>query len=260
MNINEITTNLSSTKSSSTVLPVRPTGLLARVQTISEIPYYVKLLLYGPGGVGKTRFVGEGAPNPVFMDVERSGETFRRIPELSKMPIFIPKNFEEMFKFSQEVVSKKAYETIVVDTIGRAQTNQVRDYLIEETSKPKVTRSKYLPLWGDYRVSTNMLDEFFMFLQEAPIHVIFIAHDRVYIDPDSGQVTRITPDLTPSLSKALTELINVVAYMDASTDIRGQIERKLIVNPINKIEAKNRLNIQENMIKNPNFSEIFLTN
>lgn len=232
-------------------------SILDRVQLIEDMPYFVKLLLYGPGGVGKTRFIGEGAPTPVFMDVERSGETFRRIPELAKTPIFVPKDFEDMFEFSKAVVKAKRYDTLVVDTIGRAQTNQVRDYLIVETNKPKVTRSKYLPLWGDYRVSTNMLDEFFVFLQEAPIHVVFIAHDRVYLNED-GQITRICPDLTPALSKALTELINVVAYMDATTDIMGKIERKLIVNPINKIEAKNRLNIQELSIKNPNFKDIFL--
>jgi len=55
-------------------------GLLERVQQIKDTEYFIKLLLYGRYGAGKTRFAAD-APNPVWIDLERSAETFRRIPE-----------------------------------------------------------------------------------------------------------------------------------------------------------------------------------
>lgn len=232
-------------------------SLLERVQTVKDTEYFVKLLLYGPYGSGKTRFCGY-APNPVWIDVERSTETFRNIPELADTKLFVPLSFEEMFQFCRDVVRQKAYETIVIDTIGRTQDNQVMDLVKKGVQKSGGKREAYLPLWGDYRVSTYMLDEMFVFLQAAPIHVCIIAHEKVYLDPDTGAVTRITPDLTPTLRKSIAGLINVMGYLDLTTDIGGNRERKLYLNPINKIEAKNRLNIQETSIKNPTFNEVFL--
>jgi hypothetical protein len=236
-------------------------GLLDRIQQIKDTEYFIKLLLYGPYGAGKTRFAAS-APNPVWVDTERSAETFRRITELQSTPLFVPADFEEMFEFCREVVRKKAYETIVIDTIGRAQDDQVQSDLRKDAAIPgkpgQFKRSPYLPLWGDYRVSTNKIDEMFMFLQKANIHVIIIGHERRDYDKDSGELLRITPDITPTLKKSIMGLINIAAHLEISTDIKGNRERKLTVNPYQKIEAKNRLNIQETSIKNPNFNEIFL--
>jgi hypothetical protein len=235
-------------------------GLLERVQQIKDTEYFIKLLLYGRYGAGKTRFAA-AAPNPVWIDVERSAETFRRIPELQTTPIFVPTDFDEMFEFCREVVRKKAYETIVIDSIGRAQDDQVQSDLREEAKIPgkpgQFKRSPWLPLWGDYRISTNKIDEMFMFLQKANVHVIIIAHERIDMDKDQN-IIRITPDITPTLKKSIMGLINIAAFLEVDTNIRGERERKLTVNPYQNIEAKNRLNIQETTIKNPNFNELFL--
>jgi len=236
-------------------------GLLDRVQQIKDTEYYIKLLLYGPYGAGKTRF-SAAAPNPVWIDLERSAETFRRITELQTIPLFVPTDFDEMFEFCREVVRKKAYETIVIDTIGRAQDDQITSDLQKDAKVPgkpgQFKRSPYLPLWGDYRISTNKIDEMFMFLQKANIHVIIIAHERIDLDKETGELIRRTPDITPTLKKSIMGLINIAAYLEIETDIHGNRSRKLTVNPYQKIEAKNRLNIQEVSIKNPNFNEIFL--
>lgn len=235
-------------------------GLLDQVKPVKDTAYYIKLLLYGPSGAGKTRFAAE-APNPVWIDVERSTETFRNIPEYSDIPVFRPKSFTDIDQFCREVVRKKAYDTIVIDTIGRVQNNQIVENLEEVTKDGKGgrKRSQYMPLWGDYRESTNIIDPLFVFLQEADIHVIIIAHDRIDMDPDTKSVVRISPDLTPTLAGALIGLINVVGYLEVVSTITGTRERKLTINPINKIEAKNRLNIQEASIKQPTFKGIFLT-
>ena len=231
-------------------------GLLDRAKPIEESTEYIKLLLYGFPGVGKTYFSGH-APNPVFIDHERSTEVFRHVPDLRSIPVFTPSSYKEVVDFCKEVVKTKTYDTIVIDTVSRMQMFQLSQYMKQETAGKN--RSEFMPLWGDYRMSTNVIDELFVFLQTAPIHVILTAHAAEDINQETGTVTRIRPDLTPALNKALIGLINCVAYLEVVTNFKGESTRKLTVNPLNHIIAKNRLNIQEPTISNPNFKEIFLT-
>jgi hypothetical protein len=230
-----------------------------RIQTVNDTKYYLKLLLYGRYGSGKTRFAHD-APKPIWVDVERSVETFRWIPGMEEQPFFVPSNWEELSEFCHDIVRRKTYETIVIDTIGRAQDDQIQSDLKKDAATPgkpgKFQRDPYLPLWGDYRRSTNIIDELFMFLQKADIHVVIIAHERIDTD-EKGNVIRTTPDITPTLKKSIMGLINVAAFLEVENDIRGNARRKLTVNPYQNIEAKNRLNIPEPYIIDPDFKVIF---
>ena len=87
--------------------------------------------------------------------------------------------------------------------------------------------------------------------------MVIIGHERIFRDAESGRITGIVPDITPRLQQAVTRLVNIVGYMEAEpSQIKG-VTRKLYVNRTKVIEAKNRLNIQEVFIENPEWKEIF---
>lgn len=54
-------------------------GILDKAKPADELPRWMKLLLYGPPGAGKTELAA-GAPKPFFLDFERSTETLRDHP------------------------------------------------------------------------------------------------------------------------------------------------------------------------------------
>jgi len=242
-------------------------SVLTKARPISDVEAYIKWLLYGSKGAGKTYLAGR-APKPLFFDFERSTETLRYSEETKNVPVL---QAGVDFNSAQDIIDtvkaaiKSNYETLVFDTATRMQIFQMQEYMLAieaadvKRNGANSTRTHYIPYQGDFRYSTELLDELFMILQQAPIHVIFTAHARkVYKEKSdkSMELTDIIPDLTPTLSGRLSGLVNVVGYMESSPDVQGRQKRKLYVNPGMIIEAKNRLGIQELSLDNPTFATL----
>jgi len=144
-------------------------------------------------------------------------------------------------------------DTVVIDSI----TTSLDYYLRQRMEKVAAKRDKYELYEADYKYATQVFTDLFGFLQDAPIHVVIIGHERTFRDADTGAITNIVPDVTPRLQQAVTRLVNVVGYMETRTSAQKGNSRRLYVNRTHTIEAKNRLNIQETYIDNPNWKELF---
>lgn len=228
--------------------------ILDRAQPLDDEFPYIKLLLHGDAGAGKTHF-SSFAPNPVWMDWERSSETLRTIPEKSGTPIFRPKSFAEVREFTR--AAPKKYETLVLDTMTTAQIFYMREYMKNAVANSQGRRTNVFDTYqGDYRIATAELTDWFLELQEMPMHVICIAHSN-YVLNDDGVLVKIEPQLTMRVRKNLEAFINVIGYLERKSSITGAAERKLYVNPTGIIVAKNRLGIQETSIKDPSFESLF---
>ena len=242
-------------------------SVLTKARPISDVEAYIKWLLYGSKGAGKTYLAGR-APKPLFFDFERSTETLRYSEETRDVPVLqagVDFNSAQDIFDTVKAAIKSEYETLVFDTTTRMQIFQMQEYMLAieaadiKKNGDKATRTHYLPYMGDFRFSTELLDELFMLLQQAPMHVIFTAHARkIYKEKSdkSMELTEIIPDLTPALSGRLSGLVNVVGYMESSPDVQGRQKRRLYVNPGMIIEAKNRLGIPELYLDNPTFATL----
>lgn len=228
-----------------------------RAQSVNETPSLVKLLLYGPPGVGKTAFCAD-APNPVWIDFERSTETLRWMGR-GDIKAIKPKDRAEFLELIRSI-HHTDYETLVIDSVSQQQDIHLAEEMIDIEKKSSGRRSRYLPLFQEFRVSTEEMKEAFRILQDLPINVVVIAHDRIYLrtDSDTGdqRPVAIRPDMTPRVNDAISRLINVVGYMDREVNLKGEVSRKLYVNSTKLILAKNRLNIQQQYLENPTWKDL----
>lgn len=226
--------------------------MIKNSQPIKDVPVYVKALIYGPAGTGKTRFCAD-APNPMWFDFESSTETLRHWPEYEHLPVKKPNNVEELRKDVKECVNDPGIGTVVIDTI----TTSLDYYLRQRMDLVASKRDKYTLYEADYKYATQVFTDLFGFLQDQPINVVIVGHERVFRDNESGNITGIVPDITPRLQQAVTRLVNVVGYLDAEPSQLKGVTRKLYLNKTKTIEAKNRLNIQDVFVENPEWKSIF---
>lgn len=225
--------------------------------SVDETPGYVKLLLYGPPGVGKTTFVSD-APNPLWLDFERSTETLRYLPGKGKIKKIIPRDANHLRQIIKELPSSD-FETVVFDSISQFQDFQLDEHMRTKFKGKPNDEGRYLPRFQDFRISTELLKELFRILQAMPIHVVLIAHDRLHTESRDDGTTKsvaIRPDMTPRVNDAITRLINICAYLDKELTVKREVLRKLYVNSSGLILAKNRLNIQEIYLENPTWKTL----
>jgi phage nucleotide-binding protein len=220
---------------------------------VKNKPHYVKALIYGQAGAGKTRFAAD-ADKPFWFDFESSTETLRHWPDYSDIPVKHPASITELFSDIQKAVRDPDIGTIVIDSI----TTALDYYMRAEAEKRASKRDKYAFWEADYKYATQVFTDLFGVLQEAPLNVVIIGHERVSINPENNRVNGIYPDITPRLQQAVTRLVNVVGYMQAKpAGIKGETTRRLYLNRTEIIEAKNRLNIQDTFIEQPEWKLIF---
>jgi len=221
---------------------------------VSEIPSYVKLLLYGQPGAGKTKFCAD-APKPCWIDFENSTETLRHWPEYSGIPVKVPDSVLDLFKMVKNLVIDPACETIIIDSVTSALDSYMMDKA-EDIAKKNSGRDEFVFYEADYKYSTRVFAKLFDMLVSVPKNVVVIFHEATALD-ENKKVTSIYPDVTPKLRQNVQRLVNVVGYLDKETSAaRGTTTRKLYVNGTSKISAKNRLNIQETFLTNPDWKAL----
>jgi len=232
-------------------------GILDKAIEVDSMSEHFKGLIYGRAGSRKTTWAST-APNPLWIDFERSSDTLRHIGK-GNTKVIRPKSMDDVLEVAREL-KRSDYKTVVIDTATRMQLFQISEFM-KQVVKKNESVDVYLPRWADYRRTGNQLDELFMRLHDLEMHVIVLAHEKQFFDEDSKRLVQILPDLTPRLRDAVSGLLNVVAYVELKQRIGGPKEERgtdqiMHFVSANKFFAKNRLNLQT-PITNPDFSQVF---
>lgn len=221
------------------------------LNSVKDTDKYIRLLVYGAPGVGKTTFAA-GAPNPVILDYENSSETLRGT-KLENVPLAgtrkelaDPKNVLDFLRTPNE------FDTIIVDSIS-----SMNDTMLMEHMRQQSGRDRHLALFADFRKINNVLKEIFYELITIPKNVVLVAHEDVLVDKESNRTLEVRPLLPPAARHAVERLVNEVYYLEAKSALKGGMERVMYLNSQGKILAKNRSSHSENKVSNPTWSSIF---
>lgn len=220
-----------------------------KVQTLDDIPLWLKILIYGPQGEGKTLWTAINCPKPaVWMDFERSSDTilsnrnlfdFSEIKIIQVTPEKEPKEVED-FCLN---IKRTEFQTIVFDTMTTSQVFQLDNWM-NNGSRNKGGS----PTQPDYRESTTVFQRMFLRLQHAPINVVLIAHERDHWIGEGAtrRIAAVTPGVTPALHDAVTQLVSGVFRLTRKGD-----KFSMLTETKGLYIAKNRYGITDTEVQNP---------
>lgn len=219
-----------------------------------EVPPFHKFIIYGPPGEGKTSWVAENCPDPIWFDFERSSDVLKAIgkldiPVIPITPKDSPQDLENFILKDLNGIQKGKYKTIVFDTISSAQIFQLGHWM-ENNSKND------LPLYQDYRKSTTIFNRIFFALQHMDYHVALIAHEKDYYEGEgeNKKLVQIGPGVTPALFESVRQLTSGVYRLQKKVSGIGKDAKpswSMLVNNKGKYVAKNRYGLIDVEIENP---------
>lgn len=183
--------------------------------TKGKIPSAVKIVLFGPEGIGKSTFASK-FPNPLYIDTEGSTKQL----DVARLPN--PNTWNELLEEVKYVVNNPSVcQTLVIDTADWAEKMAIIQ--VCQTQKVESLMSipygnGYILLEQEFKNLLNLLDE----VVAKGIHVVMTAHAfiRTFYEPDNiGQYDRYELKLQKKTSPLLKEWADMLLFANYKTQI-----------------------------------------
>lgn len=186
------------------------------IQTPSEQELWMKLLVYGRPGVGKTTLAATLDPeHTLFLNVEGGMlsvmNTGVKITSQIKHVSEVEKIFWKLASRDDEV---KWVTTVVIDSATELQTVNIEG-LVSEARKTKPEREQDDIHLRDYGRSTARLKRLFRLFRDLPMHVILTALAKdLSAGGENKHIVATVPYLTDKLGASLMGYQDFVWYLD----------------------------------------------
>lgn len=192
-----------------------PKGKIAkakkRIVKAGESFKYLRMLVYGKNGVGKTRF-GATGPKPIVVDCNEKGTlTIRKFKQAEIFPLEAWSDIDLIYWYLKKGDHDR--ETVVIDNMT-SLASLCMDFVMGEEVALDPTLDPTMPTkqhWG--KVAMMMRTEILKF-RNLPMHVVFLAQEkRGFSDDDDEDAPEVFPEVSPSVRKALTAAVDIIGRM-----------------------------------------------
>jgi len=225
---------------------------------------YYRLLIYGEGGVGKTKIATDPGVKILYVESDPYGwVTLLNHPEnmakCTRMK-YVGLSQLEGLCLAWELGDEKytSHDLIVIDTLSAIATLDL-DVVVKSRDKKNSDSEFGAPTQPDYGVNTERVRKVLFRLLALPVNIILTSHVREDKDQKTG-VMYTRPGFTPKLRLDVERLMTLVGYLTA-VGVTGEgdaaeYERRLQVHPTVNIVAKSRIGGLPVVITNPNLPQI----
>lgn len=224
------------------------------IKDVGETEDYLKMLVYGRGGMGKTTFGASGARiaglRTLVIDFNEQGTV--SIKRHKNTKVARVEYWEELdWIYWYLKVKKHDFQVVVLDTVSSMAVLGMKWVLGDENSRDG-SRDPMMPdkrHWG--KLGELMKTQIWNF-RNLPMHVVFTAHERTSVEQDEEENTlvEVVPSISPAPRETLIGAVHVVGRIytrpvtvqDQKTGKKKEItERRMLIGPDAKYVSKIRL-------------------
>jgi len=224
---------------------------------LDETAHFVKALIYGDSGVGKTVLAGT-SPKPLIIDVEGGTLSLRQFG--IKADVVRVKDFSAMREIRDELQKTEnqgRWETVIIDSLTELQRRSM-EAVMKLTVAQNSKRDPDVPGIGEYGKNGEVIRKVIRQFRDLPMHVIFVCLQLDMTDSDTG-LPIARPMLQGKLASEVPQYMDMVGHLTVRQSVEeGNVRKDRVLNIDHggRFSAKNRLGGLPPQVVNPNFSEI----
>lgn len=232
----------------------------AKMMKASEQPDFVRMIVYGSPGVGKTFFTATAYDVPECREVligdadRRTAFVKRHYPEIYILPIESVEDTNALYWYAKQ--REGTIKTITIDTLTMTQKIFMKRILKDKHTKNPSRYDPDVAQLEDWGKNTEQMRNILLTFRDLKMNVIFVIHSSKDKDESTGQIlTNIA--LTPKLSIDACGLVDIIGYMYTKLE-NDKTVRYMLTQPLPTINAKSSVeDVLPRVIREPRFQHIW---
>lgn len=216
-----------------------------RIVSVDIADPYVKIMVYGRNGAGKTRF-SASAPKVIIGDINEEGTRSAKGSGAKKFPINRWTDIGDLYWYLK--AGDHAFESVALDTLT-AMNRLCLKMVLGEAEDRDPNREIGLPDRRAYGRAGELMREQLLAFRNLPMHVIFTAQERVIKDEDTDEPVLHTPDLPAGSRGVAMGSVGIIGRVfqkevkfrkKGTKEIQTRWEDRLLVGPHEEFDTKDR--------------------